>query len=126
MKSIYLASAVLIVLAAGAVGCSFYVNDIATELGEYASAIEEEIKAEDYEAARDTANELDDRIEKNKTLLCAVVDHKDIYEIKTDLRELEQYLENSEKSDSLASCAAIAAVTDRISDNSLPYVYNIL
>ncbi|MEE0944613.1 MAG: DUF4363 family protein [Clostridia bacterium] len=126
MKSIYIAVAVAIVLVTGSVASSIYVKNVAQKLEKRTEAVFEEIQKDNYAGAIDAAQRLDRQIEKSKTLLCAVVDHKDIYEIKRSLGELFCYLDKEEKPDSLAHCAAIAAVTEKISDNALPYIFNIL
>lgn len=126
MKSIYIAVAVAVVLIAGAIGYSAYVSNIADTLKTHTVHISDEIEAENFEAAMNAAEELDRELESKKTLLCAVVDHKDIYEITRSLDELKCYLGAEEESDSLAYCAAIVAVTEKISDNALPYIFNIL
>lgn len=126
MKSIYIAAAVAIVLVAGSVASSIYVKNVAEKLEKRTEAVLEEIKQDNYAGAIEAANQLDRQIERSKTLLCAVVDHKDIYEIKRSLGELLCYLDKEEKPDSLAHCAAIVAVTEKISDNALPYIFNIL
>ncbi|MBS7299096.1 MAG: DUF4363 family protein [Eubacteriales bacterium] len=126
MKSIYIAVAVSLVLIAGSIASSVYVKNAADKLEMRAEIIERRIEKEDFASALIAADELDRQIEKSKTLLCAVVDHKDIYEIKRSLFELRCYLDAEEEADALAHCRAIVAITEKISDNALPYVYNIL
>ena len=126
MKSIYIAVAVSLVLIAGSIASSVYVKNAADKLEMRTEIIERRIEKEDFASALIAVDELDRQIEKSKTLLCAVVDHKDIYEIKRSLFELRCYLDAEEEADALAHCRAIVAITEKISDNALPYVYNIL
>ena len=126
MKSLYIAIAVSFLLVAGSIASSIYVKTATDKLGMRTEIIERRIEKKEYESALVAADELDRQIEKSKTLLCAVVDHKDIYEIKRSLYELRCYLYAEEEADALAHCRAIVAVTEKISDNALPYVYNIL
>ena len=126
MKSIYIAVAVAVVLVTGSVVSSIYVKNVAEKLETRAELVFKKIEQDNYAAAIEETEELDRQIERSKTLLCAVVDHKDIYEIKRSLGELLCYLDKEEKPDSLAHCAAIVAAAEKIYDNALPYVYNIL
>ena len=126
MKSIYIAVAVSLVLIAGSIASSVYVKNAADKLEMRTEIIERRIEKEDFASALIAVDELDRQIEKTKTLLCAVVDHKDIYEIKRSLFELRCYLDAKEEADALAHRRAIVAITEKISDNALPYVYNIL
>ncbi len=126
MKSMYIAVAVAVVLLGAAIGYSIYVQNIAHSLEEHTSNICDEVRAENFEAAIEAAHKLESELERKKTLLGVMVDHKDVYEIRRSLDEMFCYLENEEKNDSLAHCAAISAMTERIAENSLPYIFNIL
>lgn len=126
MKSIYIAVAVFFVLTAGSIASSIYVKNVAEKLETRTELVFKEIEQDNYVGALEATEELDRQIERSKTLLCAVVDHKDIYEIKRSLEELRCFLNEEEKADSLAHCAAIVAITEKIEDNALPYIFNIL
>ena len=126
MKSFIAAGIAALFLAVGAVGYAFYVDNTAKLLAGEVERVEEAVRRADFDGAIERAAMLDETIEWRKTMLCAIVDHKEIYEIKRSLGELGAFLEKNDDAESLAHCAAISSIVTRISENTMPYIFNIL
>ncbi len=126
MKSFIAAGIAALFLIVGAVGYAIYVDNTADILREEISDAEKALMDKDFEGAREYIKILDETLEQRKTMLCAIVDHKEIYEIKRSIAELSAFLDDSDDAESLAHCREIAAIVNRISENTMPYIFNIL
>lgn len=126
MKSFVAAMLAALLLIGGSVGYGMYVQKTAKQLNERTERICTAVENGDFDSAIAAAKALGAEIDSKKEILGAIVDHKEIYEIVRILDEMICYLEEEELADSRAHCAAIAAITDRISENSLPLLFNVL
>ena len=126
MRSLIAAVAVAMLLAAGAVGYTRYVNKTADELNAYIDIIENAIDERSFGKAKNTALELIEVIDRKKEILGAIADHGDIYEIQRALAELVCLADEEELAESRARCAAVVVLIERLSGNSSPAIFNIL
>ncbi len=126
MKSFILAGITALFLVGGAIGYMFFVNNTTDILSAGIEKVETAVKNGDFDSAKRYATEFDKSLEERKTILCAIVDHKEINEIKRSLAEFDAFLDNYDGTECLAKCGEISAIVNRISDNTMPYISNVL
>lgn len=126
MRSFVAAGLAALILAAGAVGYGIFVKNAADDFAAGAKQIRAAVEREDFAAARECAGELSRLVDKKSSVLGAIADHGDIYDLKRELAELGAYLAEEEKTDSLASCTGVESYIERLSGNSRPSIFNIL
>lgn len=126
MKSFIVAIVVAALLAAGSVWHRIYVGDTTEEIIMNAEQVAAAMAEQDFQAARDYVDTLREKIVKEENMLGVICDHKDYYEIKRAIGELEAFVEKEDVGESLAHCAAIVIMTERINEISKPYISNIL
>ncbi len=126
MKSFIVAIFVAVLLAAGSLWHSSYVDKTTDEIIIRTEDVAEAVVAEDYQAARGLAKKLREVIAREEDVLGVICDHKDYYEIKRTIGELSAYIDEEDEGESLAHCSAIITMTERISEMSKPYISNIL
>ncbi len=126
MKSFVAAALVAVFLIGGAIADVIFVKNTTKTLWDGVEKVEDAIEAGDFDEAKKSAKEFEDTLDGKKALLCAIVDHKEINEIKRSLAELNVFMDDFDKPECLARCGEIHAIVERISDNTMPYVSNIL
>ena len=126
MRSFVAAGIAALILAAGAVGYGIFVENTAEDFADGAREIRAAVEREDFAAARESVYELGGLVERKSSVLGAIADHGDIHDLKRELAQLEVYLAEEEKTDSLASCAGVESYIARLSGNSRPSIFNIL
>ncbi len=125
MKSFIAAALAAFFILAGAVSYAFYVNNSSKLLSGEVKNIENAIKSSDFENAKNYANTFGEKLKKRQTMLSAIVDHKELYEIKRSLAELYAFLDDKDSAECLAHCGEISSIVNRISENTMPYISNI-
>lgn len=126
MKSFIVAIAVAVLLAAGSLWHRIYVGNTTEEIIIKTEQVASAVENKDYQAASDYTDKLEEVIVREEKMLGVICDHKDYYEIKRAIGELAAYIEKEDVGESLAHCAAIKIMTERISEISKPYISNIL
>ncbi len=126
MKSYVAAGIAALFLITGAVGYALYVSNTAEILSGEIENVEKAVQNSDFNSAKVCARSLGETIDNRKTMLCAIVDHKEIYELKRSLSELDAFLDAGDDAECLAHCGEIASIVNRISENTMPYIFNIL
>lgn len=126
MKSLIAAIVVAVFLAAGSLWHGSYVDRTTEEIIKSTEKVAEAIMKKDFSEAEKSADKLGEVIVREEHLLGVICDHKDYYEIKRAVGELSAYIGLRDEKESLASCAAIKIMTERISEISKPYISNIL
>lgn len=126
MKSLIAAGIALVFLIGGAIGYGIFVESTAGEIKAITDEATEFAEEGDYPSALEKSTQLEKMIMGKKTFLGAIADHRDIYDIQRELKALNIYLTESDRTDALASLASISAKIDSLVDNSLPVIFNIL
>ncbi len=126
MKSFVVAILVAVLLVGGSVGYSFFMKNTAELIEEKAVSVEKLVESGDFEGAKSKLSEFHDTLDEKNSVIGSVIEHKEIFEIKRNMAEIEVFLDSENKEESLSRIKSILAVLKQLSDNSALGIYNIL
>ncbi len=126
MKSFVVAILVAVLLVGGSVGYSFFIKNTAELIEEKTVSVEKLVEIGDFEGAKGKLSEFNDTLDKKNSVIGSVIEHKEIFEIKRNMAEIEVFLDSKNKEESLSRIKSILAVLKQLSENSALGIYNIL
>lgn len=126
MKSFTVALCVATMLAAGSLWHHSYVSKTTEKIVRKAELVAENIENGNFSEAGLSAESLLETVVGEEGMLGVICDHKEYYEIKGEIAELVAFIGVEDEGESLAHCATIISLTERISEISKPYISNIL
>ena len=126
MKSFIVAILVAVFLIGGSVGYGIYIDNVTDNIQGCMDEIESIIKSGDYREAKDKLSDFSDMLEKENTLLGSITEHKEIFEIKRNIFEIDVFLDEENREESLSRLHAIKSVSEQMSGNTKLKIRNIL
>ncbi len=126
MKSFIAAIVVAVFLIGGSVGYGIYIDNVTEKINSKTDEIKSLIKSADYSGAKEKLSDFFEVLEKENTILGSITEHKEIFEIKRNIMEIDVFLDTENKEESLSRLEAIKSVSEQMSGNTKLKILNIL
>ena len=126
MKSFIAAIVVAVFLISGSVGYGIYIDNVTEKINSKTDEIKNLIKSADYSGAKEKLSDFFEVLEKENTILGSITEHKEIFEIKRNIMEIDVFLDTENKEESLSRLEAIKSVSEQMSGNTKLKILNIL
>ena len=126
MKSFIAAIVVAVFLIGGSVGYGIYIDNVTEKINSKTDEIKNLIKSADYAGAKEKLSDFFEVLEKENTILGSITEHKEIFEIKRNIMEIDVFLDTENKEESLSRLEAIKSVSEQMSGNTKLKILNIL
>ncbi|MGI6615454.1 MAG: DUF4363 family protein [Dethiobacteria bacterium] len=125
MKTIWVAVLLLVAVLVGSIALHFYTTSLYDQLQQNLRRLEKAVEEEDWAAARQEAEELQNIWAKTDATWTPIMDHHQVDHLDESLTRVSRLLELHNREDLLLELALAARIAKRIKDSEVPMLRNI-
>ena len=126
MKSFITSLVIAAFIIAGSIAYGMHIDKISSELLTINTRLTDEVEADDFAGARETADEVQTYFNKKRAMLGATDNHETLDKIEINLQELFSYVEGGQKTDALSRCRVLGYLYEHLPRNYKLRFENIL
>ena len=126
MKSFITSLVIAAFIIAGSIAYGMHIDKISSELLTINTRLTDEVEADDFAGARETADEVQEYFNKKRAMLGATDNHETLDKIEINLQELFSYVEGGQKTDALSRCRVLGYLYEHLPRNYKLRFENIL
>lgn len=114
MKGMITALCFAVVIVAGSVWYTHEMTQISDELLEINTAVMQNLESDEFAAAVESANEMEQYLDNKRVFLAATDNHERLDAIEVYTEELLSFAEGGQKTDAISHCRALGLLIERI------------
>lgn len=126
MKTFFISIGIGVLVVAVSVFYTYRLEKVSENLVMNNRALIEALENDDFEKSEILTDEMEEYINKKKTVLAVVVDHEDLDKIEFAVAELKGYVQYGVKADAVSKCTSLDVLLRHMPKNYKLKVENVL